>query len=87
MGFQEVYGVLPQASAQAPGRVNLLGEHTDYQEGYVLPTPIPYFTQVEAAPLEGAVEAALLSHPAVLECAVIGAPLCSNTCKINSMRI
>ena len=36
MGFQEVYGVLPQASAQAPGRVNLLGEHTDYQEGYVL---------------------------------------------------
>jgi galactokinase len=57
MGFQEVYGVLPQASAQAPGRVNLLGEHTDYQEGYVLPTPIPYFTQVEAAPLEGAVEA------------------------------
>ena len=57
MGFQEVYGVLPQASAQAPGRVNLLGEHTDYQEGYVLPTPIPYFTRVEAAPLEGAVEA------------------------------
>ena len=54
MGFQEVYGVLPQASAQAPGRVNLLGEHTDYQEGYVLPTPIPYFTRVEAAPLEGA---------------------------------
>ena len=47
MGFQEVYGVLPQASAQAPGRVNLLREHTDYQEGYVLPTPIPYFTQVE----------------------------------------
>ncbi|WP_018112370.1 galactokinase [Thermus igniterrae] len=57
MGFKEVFGLLPEASAQAPGRVNLLGEHTDYQEGYVLPTPVPYFTQVEAAPAQGQVEA------------------------------
>ncbi|WP_038056819.1 galactokinase [Thermus amyloliquefaciens] len=57
MGFREVFGTLPEASAQAPGRVNLLGEHTDYQEGYVLPTPLPYFTQVEAAKAEGRVEA------------------------------
>ncbi|MEN2981928.1 MAG: galactokinase [Thermus sp.] len=57
MGFQEVFGALPEASARAPGRVNLLGEHTDYQEGYVLPTPIPYFTQVEAGRAEGRVEA------------------------------
>ena len=57
MGFKEVFGTLPEASAQAPGRVNLLGEHTDYQEGYVLPTPLPYFTQVEAAKGEGRVEA------------------------------
>ncbi|GAA5334512.1 galactokinase [Thermus hydrothermalis] len=57
MGYQEVFGVLPEASAKAPGRVNLLGEHTDYQEGYVLPTPLPYVTQVEAGRAEGRVEA------------------------------
>jgi galactokinase len=32
--------------ADAPGRVNLMGEHTDYHEGYVLPTVIPQRTQV-----------------------------------------
>ncbi len=33
-------------SAQAPGRVNLLGEHTDYNDGYVLPTAIAQTTCV-----------------------------------------
>ncbi len=57
MGFQEVFGAPPEASGQAPGRVNLLGEHTDYQEGYVLPTPLPLFTRVEAGRAAGRVEA------------------------------
>src|SRR3954469_2647198 len=35
----------PEAQADAPGRVNLLGEHTDYHQGYVLPTVIPQRTQ------------------------------------------
>jgi len=34
------------ASAEAPGRVNLIGEHTDYHEGFVLPTVIPQRTRV-----------------------------------------
>src|SRR5215208_6919461 len=34
-------------SADAPGRVNLIGEHTDYHDGFVLPTVIPQRTSVE----------------------------------------
>lgn len=47
--FLEVFGVPPAVTARAPGRVNLLGEHTDYNGGFVLPTVIPQQTVVEAA--------------------------------------
>lgn len=48
--FQEVFDALPQAEAQAPGRVNLLGEHTDYNDGWVLPVAIPQRTRVAMRP-------------------------------------
>jgi galactokinase len=44
--FEAVYGAAPEAQASAPGRVNLLGEHTDYNDGYVLPIAIPQQTHV-----------------------------------------
>lgn len=47
--FEALFGSAPAASATAPGRVNLLGEHTDYNEGYVLPTATPQRTRVEIA--------------------------------------
>ncbi len=47
--FQELFGVPPTTSAEAPGRVNLIGEHTDYNGGFVLPAAIPQRTRVEAA--------------------------------------
>ena len=38
--FKKRYGVSPEAIASAPGRVNLIGEHTDYNLGWVLPMAI-----------------------------------------------
>jgi galactokinase len=47
--FQDLFGRAPEIAASAPGRVNLIGEHTDYNGGYVLPTVIPQRTTVELA--------------------------------------
>ena len=38
--FQQRYAAPPHFLARAPGRVNLIGEHTDYNEGFVLPLAI-----------------------------------------------
>ena len=46
IGFAAIFGAEPDVTAAAPGRVNLLGEHTDYNDGYVLPTAIPQSTTV-----------------------------------------
>jgi galactokinase len=45
-GFEQVFGASPESVADAPGRVNLLGEHTDYNDGFVLPIAIAQRTQV-----------------------------------------
>jgi galactokinase len=47
--FQRVYGMPPAGVWAAPGRVNLIGEHTDYNDGYVLPFALPQRTYVAAA--------------------------------------
>ena len=38
--FNTVYGTTPEVVVRAPGRVNLIGEHTDYNDGFVLPAAI-----------------------------------------------
>ena len=48
-GFLARFGVLPDSFASAQGRVNLIGEHTDTSEGYVLPIAIKRKTRVELA--------------------------------------
>lgn len=48
-GFELAYGRPPEGVWSAPGRVNLIGEHTDYNEGFVLPFAIGARTAVAAA--------------------------------------
>ncbi|WP_344877175.1 galactokinase [Nonomuraea antimicrobica] len=40
--FRAAYGASPQTVWHAPGRVNLIGEHTDYNDGFVLPFAVPW---------------------------------------------
>lgn len=40
--FKEVYESQPEVLVKAPGRINIIGEHTDYNLGYVLPAAIDY---------------------------------------------
>ena len=47
--FEQVLAYKPTHVIQAPGRVNLIGEHTDYNDGFVLPCAINYQTVVAAA--------------------------------------
>ncbi len=44
--FRELYGYPPAAVATAPGRMNIIGEHTDYNSGWVLPAAIDRFIGV-----------------------------------------
>jgi len=48
--FRRRFGRSPRWAASAPGRVNLIGEHTDYNEGFVLPMAVDRRTFVLAAP-------------------------------------
>ncbi len=50
--FETLYGRPAALAAEAHGRVNLIGEHTDYNGGFVLPTLVPHKTVVELAPRE-----------------------------------
>ena len=48
--FKKAYGRAPQWIAAAPGRVNVIGEHTDYNDGFVFPMAIDRYTVIAASP-------------------------------------
>ena len=47
--FRKAFGAEPHVF-RAPGRVNLIGEHTDYNEGFVMPAAVDFFTWAAVAP-------------------------------------
>ena len=51
--FRQTFNAEPAINAVAPGRVNLIGEHTDYNEGYVFPAAIDKEVWICARPTEG----------------------------------
>jgi galactokinase len=63
-GFASAYDTEPTVVARAPGRVNLIGEHTDYNRGLVLPVALPHATYAAAAPrTDGQVRVASAEEP------------------------
>lgn len=51
--FETHYGRKPEFMVAAPGRVNLIGEHTDYNDGFVMPMAIERYTVLAAARSSG----------------------------------
>ena len=51
--FRNHYGILPSAVSRAPGRLEILGNHTDYNEGFVLSCAVEQSTRFALVPREG----------------------------------
>lgn len=65
--FEAEFGAPPVWESSAPGRVNLIGEHTDYNQGWVFPAAIDRRTRVLARPALGASRIRSLQEPQVAE--------------------
>jgi len=50
--YNQQFNVQPEKVIHAPGRVNLIGDHTDYNDGFVLPAAINYGTDIAASKRE-----------------------------------
>ena len=57
---------------RAPGRINVIGEHTDYNDGFVLPIALPYATVIAARPQSSTNAGEHAPDPAVVEVASEG---------------
>ena len=51
--FEKMYGARPEIVAYAPGRIEVLGNHTDYNEGYVFSAAIDKGTFFAVSKVEG----------------------------------
>ncbi|TDD45017.1 galactokinase [Kribbella antibiotica] len=71
MSFESIFGTAPDGSWRAPGRVNLIGEHTDYNDGVVLPIALPNEIVVTAGKRsDGRIAVSSVGHDAVIEFAL-----------------
>ncbi|MGY1711052.1 galactokinase [Geodermatophilus sp. SYSU D00758] len=62
--FTEAFGAAPEGVWAAPGRVNVIGEHTDYNEGFVLPVALPHTTRAAVTRRDdGVVALVSVQHP------------------------
>ncbi|HST96190.1 MAG TPA: galactokinase family protein, partial [Geodermatophilus sp.] len=62
--FAEAFGGAPEGVWAAPGRVNVIGEHTDYNDGFVLPVALPQTTRAAVARRDdGLVALVSAQHP------------------------
>jgi len=69
--FAEVFGHAPDGVWRAPGRVNLIGEHTDYNDGLVLPIALPNQITISAsARTDGVIAVASAGQDTVIEFAL-----------------
>ncbi|MFJ9347805.1 galactokinase [Streptomyces sp. NPDC101237] len=66
--FTELYGAAPEGVWSAPGRVNLIGEHTDYNDGFVMPFALPHVT---TAAVSRRTDGVLRLHSADIEGGVV----------------
>ncbi|MEU5594613.1 galactokinase [Streptomyces sp. NPDC020298] len=62
--FAALYGAEPEGVWSAPGRVNLIGEHTDYNDGFVMPFALPH---VATAAVSRRADGVLRLHSADIE--------------------
>lgn len=65
--FTRRFGTQPTIVARGPGRVNLIGEHTDYNEGFVLPVAIDRAAWIAAQPVD---------EPFITVCSLDRKPVC-----------
>ncbi|MGW2639420.1 galactokinase [Streptomyces sp. NPDC001348] len=70
--FVRLYGAEPEGVWSAPGRVNLIGEHTDYNDGFVMPFALPHEA---TAAVSRRTDGRLRLHSADIEGGVVELPL------------
>ncbi|MEV7979800.1 galactokinase [Streptomyces sp. NPDC086519] len=70
--FEELYGTAPDGVWAAPGRVNLIGEHTDYNDGFVMPFALPH---AATAAVARRTDGVLRLHSSDVEGGIVELPL------------